>query len=62
MKKIVIQLSLMIITFSGFSQLAKENTFQGKLKTIKLENEGVKYLSYDSKNDILEILNSVTPR
>lgn len=57
MKALIVSLGLMLIITTGFAQLVQENVSDSKFKTLQLDNGQTKYLQYQKKGNILNVLN-----
>jgi len=57
MKTLIISLGLVLIVSTGFTQLIQVNVIDEKVKILELENGMMKYIQYQEKGKILNILN-----
>ncbi|NQU85216.1 MAG: hypothetical protein HQ541_05600, partial [Mariniphaga sp.] len=57
MKTLIISIGLVLIVSTGFTQLIQENVIDEKVKILQLDNGIIKYIKYQEKTKVLNILN-----
>ncbi len=57
MKTLIISLVLVLLVSTGFTQLIKVNVLDDKVQLLELENGMIKYIIYQEKSKILQIVN-----